>query len=116
MLFWITQQVILSAIFILVLHYLYTYFKVNLTQPKVKDLIHKPKKAYEEIYKTLEKTEDTNNNNSYKKNIKSNIQTSQSNSNEMEKELQSFLNKISEPKPMNNFTSNNLNTMAYSTL
>ena len=32
------------------------FFKTNLTEPKVKDLVNKPKKGYHEIYKTIEKS------------------------------------------------------------
>jgi len=50
----ILQYFIISFILILLIHYLYNFFKTNLTVPKVKDLIHKPKKRYEEIYESIE--------------------------------------------------------------
>lgn len=50
----ILQYFIVSFILILLIHYLYNFFKTNLTVPKVKDLIHKPKKRYEEIYESIE--------------------------------------------------------------
>ena len=50
----ILQYFIVSLILILLIHYLYNFFKTNLTVPKVKDLIHKPKKRYEEIYESIE--------------------------------------------------------------
>jgi len=53
MIFWITKQIILSIILIAVIHYIYTFFKNNLTIPQVKDLINKPQKQYDEIYKTI---------------------------------------------------------------
>lgn len=53
MIFWITKQIILSIILIAVIHYIYTFFKNNLTIPQVKDLIHKPQQQYDEIYKTI---------------------------------------------------------------
>ncbi len=43
----------LSFIFIFVLHYLYNFFKNNLTTPQVKDLVNKPRELYTEIYKDL---------------------------------------------------------------
>ena len=54
MLFWIIRQVIISFIFIFTAHYIYNYFKKNLTVPKIKDLIKKPIKQYEQIYQTDE--------------------------------------------------------------
>ena len=35
------------------MHFLYEYFKKNLTTPKIKDLISKPKKEYENIYNII---------------------------------------------------------------
>ena len=35
------------------MHFLYEYFKQNLTTPKIKDLISKPKKEYENIYNII---------------------------------------------------------------
>ena len=42
-----------SIITIFIIHYLYEYFKQNLTSPKIKDLISKPKKEYENIYNII---------------------------------------------------------------
>tara|TARA_B100000963_G_scaffold362057_1_gene402883 strand:- start:8084 stop:8395 length:312 start_codon:yes stop_codon:yes gene_type:complete len=55
MLFWIIRQIIISFIFIFTAHYIYNYFKKNLTVPKIKDLIKKPVKQYEDIYQSQEK-------------------------------------------------------------
>ena len=57
MFFWILKQIVISLVLILLIHYLYFFFKTNLTEPKVKDLVNKPKKEYQEIYKTIEKSE-----------------------------------------------------------
>ena len=35
-------------------HYIYNYFKNNLTVPKIKDLIKKPVKQYEQIYEAAD--------------------------------------------------------------
>lgn len=59
MLFWIIRQIIISFIFIFTAHYIYIYFKKNLTVPKIKDLIKKPVKQYEKIYQENEKNENT---------------------------------------------------------
>ena len=53
----ILQYFLISFILILLIHYLYNFFKNNLTVPKVKDLIYKPKKRYEEIYESIETNE-----------------------------------------------------------
>ena len=53
MLFLIIKYTLTSLILILLFHYLYDFFKNNLTIPKVKDLVDKPASAYNEIYKTL---------------------------------------------------------------
>ena len=46
--------IIISVITIFIMHFLYEYFKKNLTTPKIKDLILKPKKEYENIYKIIQ--------------------------------------------------------------
>lgn len=53
MLFLIIKQTIISIILIMVMHYIYDYFKNNLTIPKVKDLVNKPKEQYREIYESI---------------------------------------------------------------
>ena len=55
MFLWILKQVILSLINIILIHYLYVFFKTNLTVPKIKDLVNRPVKKYKEIYKSLER-------------------------------------------------------------
>ena len=45
--------IIISIIFIFIIHFLYEYFKKNLTTPKVKDLISKPNNEYKKIYDIL---------------------------------------------------------------
>ena len=49
MVFWLIKTSILSLIIIAIIHYLFIFFKTNLTQPKIKDLLHHPKQEYEEI-------------------------------------------------------------------
>ena len=63
MIFWVAKQIILSITLIAVIHYIYTFFKNNLTIPQVKDLIHKPQQQYNEIYKKIKtKKKETNEN------------------------------------------------------
>ena len=58
MIFWIIRQTIISFLFIFTMHNIYNYFKTNLTVPKIKDLIKKPKQQYKDIYESEEKTVD----------------------------------------------------------
>jgi len=51
MLWFVIQQMVLSLILIAIVHYIYEFFKNNLTEPKIKDLVNKPKVKYEQIYK-----------------------------------------------------------------
>ena len=53
MLFWIIQQIIVSVVLIISIHYIYLFFKNNLTVPKTKDLVKKPTEQYKKIYTTL---------------------------------------------------------------
>ena len=69
MIFWVAKQVILSVTLIAVIHYIYTFFKNNLTIPQVKDLIHKPQQQYDEIYSKI-KTKKQENNDSMKEELK----------------------------------------------
>ena len=61
MLFWIIQCIIVSVIVIFVLHYLYNFFKNNLTIPKTKDLVNDPNKQYNEMYDIINNNTDINN-------------------------------------------------------
>jgi len=57
MLLWIFQQIVISLVVIVLIHSIYRFLQNNLTTPKVRDLVNKPTKRYEEIYKTFEKQE-----------------------------------------------------------
>ena len=60
MFFWIIQQIIISIVLIISIHYIYIFFKNNLTIPKTKDLVNKPTEQYKKIYSSLKKNkEDT---------------------------------------------------------
>ena len=69
MIFWVAKQIILSITLIAIIHYIYTFFKNNLTIPQVKDLIHKPQQQYNEIYKKI-KTKKTESNENMKDELK----------------------------------------------
>ena len=58
MFFWIIRQILISFILIFVLHNIYNFFKINLTVPKIKDLIRKPTQQYKELYEQEEMSVD----------------------------------------------------------
>lgn len=68
MLFWIFQQIVLSIILILSLHYSYLFFKNNLTIPKTIDMIKKPIGQYNDIYNSLQKNKQNKQKNDLMKN------------------------------------------------
>ena len=79
MLFWIIQQTIISIVLIISVHYIYIFFKNNLTIPKTKDLVNKPAEQYKKIYSSL---------NANKPDTK-----------EMKNELKNYLKNLSSTKP-----------------
>lgn len=104
MLPWIIQMSIISLILIVLVHYLFTFFKTNLTIPKVKDLVNKPQKQYEALFDTMKDTtihhrmsepDYTNMND----NLKSDVSKSESIS--MKNELKNYLKELSESKKTN---------------
>ena len=54
MFFWIIKQMVISLVIIILVHYLFVFFKTNLTVPKIKDLVNRPDKNYKEIYSTMQ--------------------------------------------------------------
>lgn len=62
MLFWIVQQIIISVVLIISVHYIYVFFKNNLTIPKTKDLVKRPSEQYKKIYTSLKKEEENKDN------------------------------------------------------
>ena len=51
--FWIISQIVISIVIIASIHYIYNFFKQNLTVPKIKDLVKKPEQQYKNIYNSL---------------------------------------------------------------
>ena len=60
MLLWIVQQIIISVVLIVTVHYIYIFFKNNLTVPKTKDLVKKPTEQYQKIYNSINKPKEEN--------------------------------------------------------
>ena len=110
MLLWIIQWIFISLILIILLHYLYLFFKNTLTIPKVRDLVNKPTETYNEIMHTINaKQNDTVYNTS-------SINREQLHDNTMQDELKNFLNELKKPKSdkqpdnISNNISNNFNS------
>lgn len=102
MLWFVIRQLLLSLILIAIVHYIYEFFKNNLTEPKIKDLVNKPKVKYEQIYK----------------NVSSNIEQPESSS-DMKVELQNYIQELSKENkdaPDGVMTGNNLFGNNYQTL
>ena len=86
MLTWIVQQIIISLVVIILIHSIYKFLQLNLTTPKVRDLINKPTKQYEEIYNTFKESKK---------------EDEQKNNTSMKSELQNYLKELSvESKPI----------------
>lgn len=49
MLSWFLYNIVLSVLIILIGHYLYNYFIMHFTKPKIVDLLHKPNEKYNDI-------------------------------------------------------------------
>ena len=78
--------IVISLLLIIVIHYLYTYFKETLTNPIEKQIIQQTQEKYEEIYKLSQPLESSQ---PSKKAKKSKMQTKK-NAN-MEDELNNFI-------------------------
>ena len=105
MIFWILQRIIVSLVLILCAHYIFIFLKTNLTTPKVKDLVNKPKAKYEQIYNSVpQETSSTN-----------------EPSSDMKSELQNYLSELSKsnkstepsgaPVAQNDFFDNNYQSL-----
>ena len=53
MLFLTLKTIFISLLLIALVHYLYGFFKNTLTVPKVKDLVNKPAKRYDEMFEMI---------------------------------------------------------------
>ena len=104
MLPWIIQMSIISLVLIILVHYLFTFFKTNLTIPKVKDLVNKPQKQYEVLFDTMKET-----------NIHPKKTVYDDNFN-MKNELKNYLKELRESKKSTNSTSNSMSNANGNTL
>ncbi len=107
MLPWIIQSSIISFILIFLIHYLFTFFKDNLTVPKVIDLVNRPSEQYADLMKnTNTKPPDIPPANNDKHDVKS-----------MKDELKNYLKDLKgKENPSNNILSSDMmNSTQYST-
>ena len=102
MLFNIIYTSIVSLIVIYIAHYLYEYFKKNLTTPKIKDLINRPKQEYSAMYDIINKNPGTSNNNNNNNNNNNSLSNEYNiNSTEIKNELADFFNDLNKDDNMN---------------
>ena len=57
MFLWILQMIVIYIVLIASIHYIFVFFKENLTIPKTKDLVNKPVQNYKKMLNIKEKTE-----------------------------------------------------------
>lgn len=81
--FWVISQIVISILIIASIHYIYNFFKQNLTVPKIKDLVKKPEQQYKNIYSSL----------SQSKKDKEEKKTN------MKSELKNYIQQLSKNKP-----------------
>ncbi len=73
MFFWILQMTIISIILISSLHYIFLFFKKNLTIPKTKDLVNKPVENYKKMLNLNENENENENTNTNRDEMKSEL-------------------------------------------
>tara|TARA_B100001094_G_C18078375_1_gene743841 strand:+ start:104 stop:445 length:342 start_codon:yes stop_codon:yes gene_type:complete len=97
MFFYIIYNIILSVIIIFIIHNIFNYLKNTLTAPKVKDLIHKPKSAYQKINELISKET-----NIAHYNIDNNKKMNSFDTEEIKSELKDFFNELNNDKKNTN--------------
>ena len=100
MLFNTIKTIVISLLLIALVHYLYTFFKDTLTVPKVKDLVNKPAKRYDEMYDSIRMQ------NSMVMQQQQSTPVQQS----MQDELKNFLSELKKPNNANSNSNTNTNT------
>jgi len=106
----IIQYSVLSIVMILLLHYLYNFFKDTLTIPKVKDLIHHPSKQYEKLFESIQKGDYEPSSSS------STLHTATENNKEdMKNELKNYLNELNNKHNGNSSSSGEFNNNQHNT-
>jgi len=100
MLSWIIQMSVISLVLIILIHYLFTFFKTNLTIPKVKDLVNKPQEQYEMLFNTIKNTNTIHpgSKNNTVLPTKSSTNNSVKTNEDMKSELKNYLKELSDSK------------------
>ncbi len=100
MLSWIFQMSVISLILIILVHYLFTFFKTNLTIPKVKDVVNKPQEQYELLFNTIKSNSLAKNSSvdSDKQHTGNGSGNSAINNTDMKNELKNYLKELSNSK------------------
>ena len=101
MLFYTIKAICISLLLIALIHYLYSFFKDTLTVPKIKDLVNKPAKRYDEMFEILsnskrqsvEQCEPMQSQHMQSQHMQSQHMQDQS----MQEELKNFLNELKKP-------------------
>jgi hypothetical protein len=108
----ITIWVIISLILIILIHYLFIFFKDTLTVPKVKDLIIQPEEKYKNIEIITREEEVITREEEGTTNINDLKQTSTkpitNDDNEMKNELKNFFNELKEQNNIDTNLNNNV--------
>lgn len=82
----IIKQLLISSVIIFTIHYIFNFFKNNLTIPKTKDLIERPKHQYNKIFSIVNSNIDQD-----LTNDKHKITTNENKSNNMKNDLKNYL-------------------------
>jgi hypothetical protein len=91
MIYWTIKNIIISVIFIFLIHHLIEFFKNTLTVPKVKDLVNIPTQKYDRIFNTINKNNLNNSEEEKIINLSTNINSLPVVDNDMKHELKKFL-------------------------
>ena len=95
MLFNAIKTIVISLLLIALIHYLYIFFKDTLTVPKVKDLVNKPAKRYDEMFDSIR----INNSGTGQQGT---LQQGTGHMPSMQDELKNFLSELKKPNNNNN--------------
>ena len=98
MFFLMVKTISISLLLIALIHYLYGFFKNTLTVPKVKDLVNKPAKRYNEMFAVLNNEQNYQQNMEQKQSMdEQEQQQSMGQQQSMQAELNNFLNELKKP-------------------
>lgn len=123
MLFLTLKTIFISLLLITLVHYLYGFFKNTLTVPKVKDLVNKPAKRYDEMFEMINReqahvssnTQGTGQQMPQQMQMQGmgqqmQMQMQGTEQQSMQSELKNFLNELKKPKNANANVNSNINS------